>query len=1291
MTFKNFVSPHVHQRSLDTGARIKDFVKRELELGTGYLTCTDHGSMAACWEVYKAAQKAKLKPILGVEGYFRDDNCPLLLAAGAQRDSSGTLKDFMKYAHLTVHALDQPAYEAMIRILSRADLVRGEQHGSERKPLFNWADLEELGGFNITMTTGCLVGMVQRHLKDGHGLDLARGYYQKYKSLCRPGNFYVELLPHVCDSYWQSACFLTWADGKTESEPVHRQLRFRDSDLEKAKVGDLAKKKQPLNLTVTGVMRDRKWVDIEPRVLTGVAIREGFFKNDPLPWCPDGDLQTGCNRAMLYLAKEYGDRILIADDAHFAYPEQQIAQNVRLMASSGSSWRFANSYHRRSGDEAWAYFQEKLGISDLEFEEWTANGYEWASRFDNFKLKAQPTLPVKFYPDDTFFHTMALVEKVGRMDWNNPRWVERLQAEIKLLHENGSVDLLPYFFVSQEVCEKAEAWGELAGPGRGSAAGLLLTYLLGITHVEPLRYNLSMERFLTLSRIRSGKMPDIDQDLPGPARERFMDPERGWLRERFGDHTAQISTETTLKLKSSIKDVARMTHDGRVPPEIEELTKKMLVPPQGIEDRDFIFGYDDGDGNHVEGSIDTDPALQQYIRQEPGDWETVQACLGLARNRGRHASAVVIANKPVADFIPMTVVGGVPVTAYTMGSVEAAGAMKYDFLGLNSLSDIKDAITLVQERHGGLVQGSQTLDGKRVPGPRLLPVGDRFYDIWDLPEDQAVFHDFCESKTETVFQFNTTGAVKFLKEFNNVKFTDPNGTVHKGLDSIGALATFTALDRKGPLDYYVEDPVTGARRNMLQEYAARVRGEPAIGAVPVLQQMLLETHGVIVYQEQLQRVFQVLGKTTAEEADEFRVHISKKMVTLVEKDREVFLRGAAPELGEDVAKSLFDSMQTFAGYGFNASHAVCYVHISYACAYLKHHYPLEWWTAVLRNADKNEINDTFWRFCGHLIALPDVNRSGNTFVIEGDRIRAPANLLQGIGEKAHAQLLQGAPYRDIDDYCQKVEAFKVRGTVPVLDGLGEPVLVTVKDKKTKAETQVPKTRAGHSALSNSITSSLILSGAMESLFPAGTLPLDQLQLYVEASNRASGKKGCKVEKVNPKYLKLNAALQYQIRKSVLPAYPQDLTEAVVTCPALAFNQDGNGRLRVKFGGDSIPFVRAQELDQIQATTPWPDEPVVVALAAYVVSERRFNYGDGRKKEACEYIFDVGGCRYQQVRWPDRLKNKLEGVFAQKLTGAVVIVLSTKYREDKPFSVSEIIVVQPPLGADDGTEGTGGSN
>ncbi len=1313
MKFKNFPTPHCHSSSsLDSASTPAAFAKRECELETGTLTVTDHGTMAGARNIYEVAHNpkrkgGKLTPILGLEAYVRDDECPILIAHEIPKDIRyrnlktgalineekyllkteknradfsgphiGGFHDYKKYYHVTIHFQDQAAFEAGSRLLSVAD-ARAEKHGSERKPLFAWAELEELGGYNVTMTSGCLIGMVQRHIAFGGRFDIAQKYYERLRSLVKPGNFYVEVFPHVCDRNWDSAVILKFEDGTSERVKSSKILRT-----DKGKYGDRAEgggvyadalvkawEKDPKGHgALRAVMENKKFVEREPKILTDVSLHEGYQMNECTEASPNGDLQVGCNRFVMELAKRYGDKILISDDSHFTKPEEKIVQDIKL---ASSNWRFANSYHRMSSAEAWEYFDKVMGIPMAEFESWIDNNREWAAKFEGFKFEDRRALPTKFYPINTGEHILTLIKKHGRMDWKNKEYVARLTAEMNLLHYNGVIDLLPYFMIDEECCALHEQNGLLTGPGRGSAAGLLLTYLLGITHVDPIRYDLSMDRFLTLDRIKSGKLPDIDQDLPHRDLIISTDdehPENGWLHRRFGDHVAQISVDTKLKLRSAVKDVARMTSPNKkVPKAVEALAKKFQNAPQGIEDHDFVFGYEDADKNMVAGSIESDLALQEYVANHPKDWEIVQLCLGITRQKSRHPCGYVICNEPVHNFIPLTSVGGVTVTQYTPASVEAAGGIKMDFLTVSSLNDIWAAIRLIQDRSTdtsvdwqqarapttGTVP-SKTINNRRVPMLRIIPHKGEYLDIWDLPEDQDVFSSICAGDTESVFQFNTESARKWLSHFNHVKCTDANGVVHKALDSILALADFTALDRPGPLDAYVKDPKTNQYHNMLIEYAHRARGVARAVILPVLDELIPETHGVLTYQEQLTRIFQQLGGTTGAEADEFRVHISKKQTAKVFKDKEIFMPGAIARMGEKDAQTLWEMMETFSNYGFNKSHAVCYVVIGYACAWLKYHYPLEWWTAVLRNASKNDIDTKFWRHCGHLIDLPDINLSGDQFEIVNERIRAPTSLLKGIGPKAHAELCTYRPCKDAEDLVRKIEAYKA---------------------STK-----PKTR---SALTSATIETLIIGGAANSLFPDSPEAKWQLEAWETAVSEVTGKRK---KSVDAKFQDLKPLMTYQYRKKLLPAYSENLIPlaALKEIPNLAYVRDSRFddlvlRYRYVAKGedevdDNVFALRADELLRVEA------EPLVpgglrCAAVAYICDQKWRNYQE--TKEMTVLSIDVEGLRRELVIWPNS-KGKLAAKFKESYKGAICLVVLAKWKSDKPLSIEDLIVIQPPL-------------
>lgn len=1266
--FQNFSSPHCHLQSLDTGSTLEEFLKRELELNTGTMTCTDHGYLGACLDVYKMCKENNLTPILGVEAYHRDDNCEILTNHGIEK-VDGKFDKYYKYGHLTIHALDQSAYQKLVKKISDADLT-GEQHGSERKPIFTWKDLEELGSENVTMTSGCLIGVVSRHIMANRP-EIAVKYYEKIRSLAKPGNFFVELFPHRCDKNWVSGVFITLEGGKQLKYYLGKKVRTQEC--EEISVADLSKlvaKGKPVG-KLLAIKNRSTWEEIEPKEIISCEMIQDFVENECQPWCPDGDVQLGANKFLLALAQKYGDKVQISDDSHYAYPDEKVIQNAKL-GGMGDNFRFYGDYHRHSSEEVYQYFKERMGFSEEDFRKVLQNNIDWAARFKDFKLEYKISLPTSFYPSNTIQHIKELIDKHGRMDWKNRAMVTRLQSEINLLYKNGTIDLLPYFFLAEESVEQYVNKGELPGPGRGSAAGLLLSYLLDITHADPLRYDLSQDRFLTIDRIQTGKLPDIDQDLPN---REILIP---WLKERFGDCFAQISTNNLLRVKNSIKDVARATW-GEVPYETEKLCKSIPSTPQGIEDRDFLFGYTGDDGKEVKGFISESKELQAYVAKYPEQWKIVQKLLGVMRNKGKHASGFIVANKPIDQFIPLMTVNEVRCTQYTAEGCEFAGALKMDYLCLNSLIDLSQALKMIQARSGVTLEESHIINGKRVPRIRIVPHNGKLLDIYDLPEDQDVFRSICQGETETVFQLNTHSARQWLKEFDHWK-NEKEGK--KSIDSIDAVAAFTALDRPGPLDAPITDGVV--TRNMLQEYAARMRGSKPLDPIPFMMENLMETVGVMVFQEQLQSIYQQLTDCSGIDANKFRNDIGKKEMQKVLKRYPFFMEKATEKIGKETAQKIWDQIYTFGQYGFNKSHATCYGMLAYACAYLKYHFKLEWWCAVLRNAEKNEIGEKFWKYCKDIVLLPDIQSSRQMFEIQGSKIIAPINMLLGVGPGAHAELVANVPYKDIDDFCQKIAKCKVQ--------------------KTKINETTNKIKLGTSALNKGVVSKLIVSGVMDSLFPSGLDIVSKLEMYQTSLAKALEKK--RPEKIDQKYSSLNSLKIYQHRKSILPVYSSWLVPHLYDLKI-----DGISRKVINYkSGDmynysylpekpetinlilkssymksmfkqALPFVDGIIFAQMNESASIPMYGSCrVAVGAYVVEVKSFEYTNkqnGKKLKSYKFVLDIDGNIVEMVKWANR-EGKENFIPPGELEGSIVVAILSKRKEYDPFQIDAILKIEEPL-------------
>ena len=748
------------------------------------------------------------------------------------------------------------------------------------------------------------------------------------------------------------------------------------------------------------------------------------------------------------------------------------------------------------------------------------------------------------------------------------------------------------------------------------------------------------------------------------SKEGCIKPEwRGWLDERFGDHYAQVSTDITLKLRMAAKDVSRLKR-GCVTPDIEEWTKKFEQPPQGVTDLNFILGYDNEEG-FVPGSIERDQNLQAYINKYPDDWEIVKKCLGLQRSKSRHACAFVIANKPISSFIPLATVSDTKCTDYTAESVEAVGGLKMDFLKISILQDIIGCLKLVNERRKINLEPQQ-INGRLVPAHRLVldPVSKALVDIWDLPDDQTVFANIAEGKTETVFQLGSEGAIQWLPNFNHLK---PNG--NKVIDSVMAIADFNALNRPGPLDIFVTNPENNSKHNMLIEYTRRARGLPGSKDVlPILDKLIPETNGIMIYQEVLQRVYQYCTDCTGTEAEEFRTNTAKKKKEKVDKAYPKFMERAGAKLGKEDAQSLWDFMVSWSRYGFNKSHSISYSVISYSCAWLKHHYNLEWWCSILQHATKDEINEKFWKYCGHLVLLPDLQLSSSVWTIEGNKIRAPLSLLHGVGDKAFTQLIKYAPYGSLEDFARKI----------IMHKKNNKEIKSVKNKKI-GEFQ-DKEVWGRSAINAGMVYSMMVAGCLDSITQNYLIPKDAFDEYCRLLKKISKEEGGKVSTIK-KVSVLDPIGRYQKRKGILPAWGSDLREIIVSSEMPANLLLKGSKLYCswsvygKVSTESV--IGLEKFEQLCYATDIPEGGYVASVIAYVEAKRDFNWGPNKTKQGCSFTFEIGGGKFDFCWWPGKEGQLLDKVRAIN-PGQIVVVRLSKFSIDKPFTIQDVLIIRDVL-------------
>ena len=656
--------------------------------------------------------------------------------------------------------------------------------------------------------------------------------------------------------------------------------------------------------------------------------RENFF----LEMSDHGmDAQRKVNAALPKLARDLGVGLVATNDVHFLNKDDHAAHDALICIGTGAKvsderrMKYVQEVYFKSPAEMRALFGEYAGACD--------NTLAIAERC-GFELDTTPKYPNYQPPEgkdrNGYLREIAeagLHRRYGaRADSEEVR--SRYELEIGVLEKQGFVN---YFLIVWDFIDWARQQGIPVGPGRGSAAGSIVAYAMGITDIDPIKFKLLFERFLNPERVSP---PDIDVDFCQNRRGEVID----YVRKKYGERSvAQIITFGTLGAKSVVRDVARVQdwNYGDADRIAKMIPNELGITLAGTDSKNKETGAID----HVAGAIDKNPELAAAVKTEPNTaqlWETATKLEGLTRGTGVHAAGVVIGDRELSEYIPLSRANdGSIVSQYEMGALTDVGMLKCDFLGLKTLTVITDALVLIH-RH--------------TPG----------FDIDTIPLDnQPSFDLLNRGETIAVFQLESGGMVGVCKQFDISDIEDINAIL--------------ALYRPGPMD-------------LIPDYIKRKKGlaKPK-PPHPLLEAVSKETYGVLIYQEQVMQAAQVLAGYTLGGADLLRRAMGKKDREKMAKEREKFIKGAADLHGikPEKANEVFDTLEKFAGYGFNRSHSAAYAWISYQTAYLKANYPVEFMAAVMSNevsnTDKISIFVGECERMGIRILPPEINKSGLKF------------------------------------------------------------------------------------------------------------------------------------------------------------------------------------------------------------------------------------------------------------------------------------------------------------------------
>lgn len=683
---------------------------------------------------------------------------------------------------------------------------------------------------------------------------------------------------------------------------------------------------------------------------------------------------------IIELSKRFKIPLIATNDSHYIYQDNHHAHDILLciqtnkMLTDENRLRFeTDQFHVKSYDEMFQVFKDApdaLHNTLLIAERCSVTLPE--------KKYLLPQFPIpEGYTTESYFEMVArksfekkkvsLLRKhqASNLKYSLAEYESRLDKEIQRIID---MKFAGYFLIVWDFIQYAKKNNIPVGPGRGSVAGSLVAYSLGITDIDPLQYDLLFERFLNPERIT---MPDIDIDFCANKREKVIN----YVKGKYGEqNVAQIITFQTMQARGAIKDVGRVLNFSFA--DRDRITKMIPLSP----------------GVTLANSVESIPQLQE-IMKDPKIADLIniaQSLEGLTRNSSTHAAGIVIAPMPLIELVPLTRGrGDERVTQYDMNALERIGLLKMDFLGLINLTIIKETLDLIKKDTGIEVNLEEV-----------------------ALDDSKVFRLFCDGKTNGIFQFESAGMKQQLLKAQPTKFED--------------LIALNALYRPGPMQ-------------MIDDFCARKHGKVEIRYdVPETENILKETYGIMVYQEQVMQIASAIAGFSLGEADILRRAMGKKKRDIMKQQEEKFIQGAtAKGFSEAVSINIFEKMSSFAEYGFNKSHSAAYAYLAYQTAYLKSHFPVQFMASLLSNKMGNmEEISMYLNECHEMgieVLPPDVNESEKDFTTKGNKIRIGLAAVKNVGATALDSIFsarkRNGRFTSLFNFCEDVDLTKVNKRV----------------------------------------------------------------------------------------------------------------------------------------------------------------------------------------------------------------------------------------------------------------------
>lgn len=678
------------------------------------------------------------------------------------------------------------------------------------------------------------------------------------------------------------------------------------------------------------------------------------------------------NQELVRLSKETGIPLVATNDVHYVNREDSKSQDILLCIQTGKSvedegrLKFqGNEFYLKSPDEMYELFKyapESIGI--------TAEIADKCNLDFEFGKVHLPAFEVPEGFDSNSYLKHLCYEGLGRKyEVITDELRERAQYELSVITQMGYAD---YYLIVWDYVKFAKDHGIMVGPGRGSGTGSLVAYCLGITNIDPIKYNLIFERFLNPERI---SMPDFDVDFCYARRQEVID----YVIGKYGkDRVAQIITFGTMAARAAIRDVGRALNISYA--QVDLIAKK--IP--------FELGMT------IDRALEINPELRKLYEEDESTRYLIdmsRSVEGMPRHSSTHAAGVVISKKAVTEYVPLQMNEDVITTQFTMGTLEELGLLKMDFLGLRTLTVIRDTLELIKS------------GGMEPPDMEKLD--------YDDPE---VYRMISQGETYGVFQLESTGMTSFMKELKPNCFED--------------IIAGISLYRPGPMDQiprYVKNKHNPAEVKYMH---------------PALEPILNVTYGCIIYQEQVMQIVRDLGGYSMGRSDLVRRAMSKKKADVMAKERENFIKGIVDEEGKvlvpgcvrngipaDIAANIFDDVAKFAGYGFNKSHAAAYAIVAYQTAWLKRYYPVEFTAALITSImDSSKKVAEYILDCKNMgieVLPPDINESDINFTVKENKIRFGLAAVKNVGVSAIAAIIRArdakGSFKSLYDFLEKID------------------------------------------------------------------------------------------------------------------------------------------------------------------------------------------------------------------------------------------------------------------------------